>query len=258
MNHLIMGAGVVGYATGIWLKANNQDVTFLDIDEKVRTKLKNKNLNVISNLDNVHTNVYDIIWICTAEWNAEEALTSLVDLTDPIIVIRSTTAPGTVKAWAEKYQVHKLFHIPEFLKEATAIEDIFNPDRVVIGETNRYASITLYTVMQDFYPNVPVIITDSTTSETIKLVSNCWLSTQISYWNDIHSLCSKLNINPQQVAEACCLDKRISKYGTKMIGQKFGGFCLPKDLTTLCKTFDQVGIKNNLLNSVMETNICKK
>jgi UDP-glucose 6-dehydrogenase len=104
------------------------------------------------------------------------------------------------------------------------------------------------------FPGIPIVMVSPVVSELIKLVSNCWLATQVCYWNEILKLCKEFDVAPQLVANGCTLDKRISKYGSKMIGDKFSGFCLPKDLNTLLNAFAVKKTDASLLKCIKELN----
>ena len=250
MKHLIIGAGIVGTATGIWLKANREDIIFCDIKPETLEKLKNRGFSVTSKLkkDNV-----DIYWICTAEWNTEEVLKDIIKINkNPRVVIRSTMPPGSTDKLSKKYNVKQIAHIPEFLRQKTAISDIFDEDRIIIGTNNKDFELILKKVFNSI--TSPIIFTSPATSELIKYAANCWLAMQISYWNEIKKIADELKINPQMVANAACLDKRISKYGTAMLGEPFGGFCFPKDINALIKSFEELGLNPELLKAVRKVN----
>lgn len=250
MKHLIIGAGIVGTATGVWLKANCEDVIYCDIKPEVLEKLKNRGFTVTSKIKDGKADIY---WICTAEWNAEEVLKELSKyFDDPMVVIRSTMPSGTTKKLSKKYKIKHIAHIPEFLRQKTAISDIFDEDRIVIGTTDEEMEVTLRKVFSSV--TAPIVFTDPTTSELIKYAANCWLAMQISYWNEIKKIADELKINPQMVANAACLDKRISKYGTAMLGEPFGGVCFPKDLNALIKSFEELGLNPILLKAAKKVN----
>ena len=250
MKHLIIGSGIIGTATGIWLNANKEEVIFHDVQPEVLKKLKDKGYKVVTKIENIKADIY---WICTAEWNTEEVVKKLSELfDDPTIVIRSTTPPGTVKKLAEKYKIKHMAHIPEFLRQKTAIADIFDKDRVIIGSTDEETRNKLKEVYNS--ETVDLIFTDTTTSETIKYAANCWLAMTISYWNEVKAICDKLEINPQMVANAATLDKRISRYGTAMIGEPFAGFCFPKDTNAFIKSFEENGLEPILLKAIRKVN----
>ncbi len=129
---------------------------------------------------------------------------------------------------------------------------MFNPYRVIIGSQNHWVADCIGELYKNLH--VPIIKTDPVTSEIIKYTSNCWLATQISYWNEILQVCNSHHINPQTVANACRLDKRISSYGTSMLGTPFKGMCLPKDIKMLIKICNQKKIKPTLLKAVLKVN----
>lgn len=250
MKHLIIGAGIVGTATGIWLKANCEDIVFCDIKTETLEKLKNRGFSVTSKIKDVKADIY---WICTAEWNTEEVLKDISKINkNPRIVIRSTMPLGSTDELSKKYNVQRIAHIPEFLRQKTAISDIFDEDRIIIGTNDKDLEMTLKKVFSSV--TSPIIFTNPTTSELIKYAANCWLAMQISYWNEIKKLADELKINPQMVANAACLDKRISSYGTAMLGEPFGGFCFPKDINALIKSFEELGLNPELLKAVRKVN----
>jgi len=255
MKHLIIGSGTIGTATGIWLNANKQDVIFCDIKLEILKKLKNKGYKVTKEIKQKGIDIY---WICTAEWDTEKIIKNLSKkVNDPFIVIRSTMPPGETLKLAKKYKIKHFAHVPEFLRQKVAISDIFNKDRIIIGTKDKKIKSYLENIYNS--ETVEIIFTDTTTSELIKYAANCWLSTQISYWNEIKKICDTFNVNPQMVANAACLDKRISKYGTAMIGEPFGGFCFPKDMDALIKSFEKNNLDPILLKAVRKVNnIIKK
>jgi len=208
---------------------------------------------VINNLRLPELKKVNIFWICTLEWDAEHAIKCLPDLgQEQIVVIRSTLKPGDVKRLQDKYQI-QIAHVPEFLRQATAIEDSFNPDRVIIGADSNCLFAILDDVFKTFH--VPIVHVSTETSAMIKLVSNAWLSTQISFWNQIYELTKKMYLNPEEVANAVTLDRRISGYGSNMVGKSFGGVCLPKDLDSIIKLFEKNSIRPDIFHAVKDVNI---
>jgi len=252
MKHLIIGAGTVGKATGIWLEAHNQVVTFTDIDIDVTAKLKEEGHLVTREAITWYD--YDMLWVCTHEKDVESVLHDLEGLPHPVI-IRSTTSPGSAEKYAVHYNVQNLFHIPEFLKEATAVHDMFNPDHHIIGATKNVDPRIQSLVANIFSgQDAPTMWCSATMSELVKLIANNWLATQISFWNEVNTLCTKMSMNKQAIADAVTKDKRISKYGSIMIGKPFSGMCLPKDLDALISVFTCNNIEPKLLKVVRDIN----
>jgi len=255
MRHAIIGSGVIGKATGLWLLANKQEVTFFDIKDEVLDKLKEQGYNTSKEVTAVGIRKNDpkIIWICTAEWDVDSVIQNIYEYSaDKIFVIRSTMPPGEIETIAKKYGLLHIAHMPEFLRQNSATSDIFNKDRVIIGTNEYQTKLILKELLET--ENVPVIFTNLETAAVIKYAANCWLATQISFWNEIKKICDSMQLNPQEVANAVTLDKRISTYGSAMIGKPFSGFCFPKDMKTFIQAFEKRELDPKLLKAVVEVN----
>lgn len=244
MKHLIIGSGVIGKATGIWLLANKNEVYFNDINDETLKKLKDEGYKTTKKIIDA-----DVYWICTAEWNVEEAIKEIPK--GSLVIVRSTTPVGTMEKLQDKNEDLILVHNPEFLVQKTAVLDMFNSSRIIIG-----SKIDVKDMMNNIFSTVkcPIIFTEFNTSELIKYTANCWLAMQISYWNEIKELCDSFKVNPQEVANAVTLDKRISNYGTAMIGKPFSGFCFPKDTKALLETFKKRKINSRMIDATIKTN----
>lgn len=218
--HLIIGAGVVGKATGQFLESHGQFVFYNDIDENKLKDCKNISYSKTG---------YDFYWICTHEKNVKDALYGIKK--DSNIIVRSTVAPNDITLYEELFDFEHIAHVPEFLTEANAIDDEFKIDRFVIGvndvDYGEYIGLLLSTMKDNIY------ICNTHASSLIKLTANAWLSTQISFWNDMYDLYENYHVQKQYVADVVTKDERISKYGSKMMHKPFGGMCLPKDINTL-------------------------
>lgn len=147
---------------------------------------------------------------------------------------------------------------PEFLREGTAIYDFFNPDRIVIGSR----SSTAIEIMRNLYAplpkkNIPVVVTDTTTAETIKYASNAFLAVKLSYINEIANLCEKVGANCEGVAQGIGLDPRIGALFLKP-GPGFGGSCLPKDANALLRKAQEVGVSLHVVEAALRANEEKK
>jgi UDPglucose 6-dehydrogenase len=241
----IIGAGTVGFATGEGFNRLGHDVTFYDIDKSLLSKLEKRGFQTSTSLISSEFN-----FICVPEWEVENVIKNL-ERVPGLVVIRSTVNPGITEKLGKKYNRH-ILHNPEFLREATADWDFMNPDRIVIGECCKKHGKILEKLYEPL--RVPIIRVDPKTSEMVKLASNAYLSTLISYWNEIHKICTKLNINSHKVGLISSMDKRISRYGASMHGKPFAGLCLPKDLDHLIVLFDKNKITPKLLEIVKEIN----
>lgn len=178
-----------------------------------------------------------------------------------VIVVKSTVVPGTteniVKPILESHSKKNAFNDfglamnPEFLREGSAIEDFFKPDRIVIGvNDNRTMSI-----LEELYAqfSCPKLVTDIKTAEMIKYASNAFLATKISFANEIGNICKKLGIDAYDVFKGVGLDHRINPSFFRA-GIGFGGSCFPKDVKALIKKAEEVGENPRLLKAVVEIN----
>ncbi len=261
MKILVIGAGVVGFATGDGLQRYGHKVTFLDIDENRRKWLSDRDYQVYGN-ELYHANArakdlpyaFEIIFICVREEYVEDVIQTLKDsaLTWNFIVIRSTVNPGTTEALSNNYGLH-ICHNPEFLTEAQSQWDFLNPGRIVFGECCKKHGDILQQLYMPFL--VPIIrTTNRKTSEMIKLSTNACFSSMISFWNEVKQICDKLGINSTEVGAVVCKDARISNYGARFHGRPFGGFCLPKDLNHMLEVAAAVHYDAPLMTAIKTVN----
>src|SRR5918996_817705 len=140
---------------------------------------------------------------------------------------------------------------PEFLRQESAYEDFFIPDRVIIGEDIEGSS----KLLQDLYKPLTekIIVTSFKASEMIKYTANCFLSLKISFFNEIGMVCKELGIDDRAVSLGVSLDKRIGKYGT-IAGRPFEGACLPKDTKALSTFIRKRGWTPDLLKVTLDIN----
>ena len=144
---------------------------------------------------------------------------------------------------------------PEFLKEGTALTDFLSPDRVVIGDDGDWAGEAVVRLYEPF--NAPLLRTDIASAEMIKLASNAFLATKISFINEIAVVCEETGADVLKVAEGMGLDARI---GPKFLraGIGWGGSCFGKDVTALKKLAANTGYQFQLLNASLEVNELQK
>jgi len=143
---------------------------------------------------------------------------------------------------------------PEFLREGSAVEDFFRPNRVVIGAESPQAVAILKDLYRPLYLiETPILLTDIATAEMIKYASNAFLATKISYINELANLCEPLGVDIHQVAKGMGLDGRI---GSKFLhpGPGFGGSCLPKDSQALVKMAEAQQVELRVLSGVVAAN----
>ncbi|MBS3778324.1 MAG: UDP-glucose/GDP-mannose dehydrogenase family protein [Candidatus Thermoplasmatota archaeon] len=247
MKHIIIGSGVIGKATGELLEAHHESVAYYDIDEHVLQGLRKKKKKIASVLSGC-----DLYWVCTAEWHVEDAVSSIEE-DEACVIVRSTIQPTVLQCLSEKFPSFSFAHVPEFIREKSALQDVFQSDRLVIGTSDKKMQGLLSSLFRSFF--IPQVFCSPDESALIKLVSNAWLSMQISFWNEIKELCdSFVSVDPQLVSNAVVLDHRISSYGSCMIGKPFGGFCFPKDTKALLSVFKDLGLDGEMICAVRHVN----
>ena len=176
---------------------------------------------------------------------------------DHVLVMKSTVPAGTGETIMAELPSAGYVSCPEFLKEGTAVEDFMNPDRVVIGTTPEGraegdAVAALYEPLGG-----EIVRTDVTSAEMIKLASNAYLATRISFINEIANVCEEVGADVTEVARGMGLDDRIGPQFLRP-GIGFGGSCFPKDVSALKLLAGNSGYHFQLLNAVIEVNELQK
>lgn len=176
-----------------------------------------------------------------------------------IVIIKSTVPPGMTRNFAEKYSNIRIVFNPEFLKEKTAVEDFKNQNRIILGGDVKYTSIVAMMYMQIFQPpEVKYIHTSYEVAEMTKYMTNTFLSTVISYANEIYGICEGLGIDYDEVRQCSIYDERLAKAplivpcGNDM---GWGGHCFPKDLNSLMFVARGLGIDIDVLEASWKTNL---
>ena len=193
---------------------------------------------------------------------ASETARKLIDTRSNFctVVVKSTVLPEVTKKTIvpilEKSgkKAGKDFGVcmnPEFLREGRAIQDFFEPDRIVIGEFDKRSGDNLEKLYSNF--GSPKIRTNLKTAEIIKYASNAFLATKISFINDIGNLCKKLGIDVYDVAEGMGMDKRIGKHFLQA-GIGFGGSCFRKDVEALISKFAETGLDAKMVSAALAVN----
>jgi UDPglucose 6-dehydrogenase len=174
-----------------------------------------------------------------------------------VLVMKSTVPVGTGRAMQREAPGLAYVSCPEFLKEGTAVKDFLEPDRVVIGADaeDEWAADAVEAVYRPL--GAPIVRTDLSSSEMIKLASNAYLATKISFINEIANVCDEVGADVTEVARGMGLDPRI---GPKFLnaGLGFGGSCFPKDTQALKILAGNSGYHFQLLSSVIEVNELQK
>jgi nucleotide sugar dehydrogenase len=188
-----------------------------------------------------------------------------------IAVVKSTVPPGSTEHWNQKYEGTglRVVFCPEFLRESSALDDMRNQDRIILGGPRPQIN-TVKQIFQAAFPKVPIVKTSSTNAELTKYVTNCFLAMKVSFANEIYQLCNALdeaglNADYDRVIECATLDPRLGKshwqvpsFETDENGQFLRGFakvCFPKDLNALICTEKSLGLKPTMLEATWAKNL---
>jgi UDPglucose 6-dehydrogenase len=176
---------------------------------------------------------------------------------DHVLIMKSTVPAGTGESIRRDKPDLAYVSCPEFLKEGTAVKDFMNPDRVVVGSDpgDEKAADAVEALYQPL--GGEILRTDVASAEMIKLASNAFLATKISFINEIANVCEEVGADVGQVAQGMGLDERI---GTAFLraGIGYGGSCFPKDVSALKMLAGNTGYHFQLLTSVIEVNELQK
>jgi len=194
----------------------------------------------------------DLTFVCPPEKAVPMVIENLVSsrIHNPY-VIKSTVPPGTTVAMMKRNNVH-ILHNPEFLREATSVEDALNQEFVIIGECCKEHGEALAELYKPL--GAKIFRTDPTTSEMAKITLNNYLSALITFWNEIEKICAGFKLDTREVASLVKKDKRVSEYGTSFFGRPFSGKCLPKDLDQLLAMCHSKGLTVKLFETIKEIN----
>ncbi len=177
--------------------------------------------------------------------------------TKHIIVLKSTVVPKTTEKLNRTFSNFSIVFNPEFLRERNAVEDFNNQNRIILGGP-RSSTTKLKDIYTKLFPNAHIIKTGSTEAEMVKYFTNSFLSTKVSFANEMYEIASKLNIDFDKIVEYSTLDKRIGKSHLSVPGPDgdfgYGGHCLPKDLSAIINFSENLKTNNSVLKAVKKTN----